>query len=40
MIFAGRRGRIGMRIILGDLISPADTAIVLDPSAPRRGVDR
>jgi hypothetical protein len=29
-----------MRIILGDLISPADAAIVLDPSTARRGVDR
>jgi hypothetical protein len=40
MSFAARRGRICMRIILGDLISPAGTAMVHDRFSARSGVDR
>jgi hypothetical protein len=40
MSFVARVGRIGMRIILGSLISRAGAAIALDRSTERRGVDR
>jgi hypothetical protein len=40
MSFAARRGRIGMRILLGEFISPVSTAIVHARFSARRWVDQ